>query len=131
MSEIVSAPSPTGGIDWSAAKGSLIIAKPTEVERGIQTQYGQTDAVRADVFILTGPTEADEYIDCLIFPKVLFNQLRSQLGKTVVGRLGQGAAKGNQSAPWLLEEATPEDIEKARGFLDKTQPALATAKPPF
>lgn len=129
MSEFVSAAPPSGGITWADHKGALMILEPLSVEAGIKTAFGDADAVKANVHVLTGPDTADEYADCLVFPKLLASQLRSQIGNKVVGRLGQGSAKPGQSAPWLLEEASAEDIEKAKAFLSKT--SVTTAAAPF
>jgi hypothetical protein len=117
MSEFVSAPPPTGGINWEDHNGKLLIVEPLAVETGIQTQYGLSDAVRANVYVLTGPNEAEEFNDTLIFPKLLQSQTRSQIGKKVVGRLGQGLKKAGQNPPWIIEEAAAEDIEKAKSYL--------------
>jgi hypothetical protein len=135
MSEFVSAAPPTGGIDWSDHNGKLLIIEPLAQETGIQTQFGLSDAVRANVYVLTGPNEAEEFNDTLIFPKLLQSQTRGQIGKKVVGRLGQGAQKAGQSPPWVISEATADDIEKAKAYLaGKTLTSAAPAaeaKPPF
>lgn len=130
MSEFVSASPPSGGITWADHQGHLLIVEPISFETGIQTSFGVADAVKADVYVLTGPDTAEEFKEALVFPKLLASQLKNQIGNKVVGRLGQGTAKPGQSAPWLLEEASGEDIEKAKSFLAKT-PAVTTAAPPF
>lgn len=126
--EWVSAPPPSGGITWEDHNGKLLIVEPLAVETGIQTTYGLSDAVRANVYVITGPTEAEEFADTLIFPKLLQSQTRGQIGKKVVGRLGQGQAKSGQSAPWVISEATTEDIEKAKAYLAGKS---VTSAPPF
>lgn len=133
MSDFVSAAPPSGGITWADHKGSLLIIQPTSVEAGIQTSFGSADAVKADVYVLTGPDTSEDYPDCLVFPKVLASQLKGQIGNKVVGRLNQGQAKPGQSAPWILDAATPDDIEKAKAFLAKTAPVVTTpqAAAPF
>lgn len=131
MSEFVSAAPPSGGITWADYKGSLLIIEPLSFEPGITTSFGPADAVKADVYVLTGPDTAEEFKETLVFPKLLASQLKNQIGKKVVGRLTQGAAKPGQSAPWLLDQAAEEDLEKAKAFLDKAQPAVTTAAPPF
>lgn len=117
MSEFVSAAPPSGGITWEDHNGKLLIIEPLAVESGIQTVHGASDAVRANVYVLTGPDTAEEFNDTLIFPKLLQGQTRGQIGKKVVGRLGQGMKKPGQNAPWVIEEATAEDIEKAKAYL--------------
>lgn len=131
MSEFVSAAPPSGGITWSDYQGKLLIIEPTSFETGIQTSFGVADAVKADVHVLTGPGESEDYPECLVFPKLLASQLKGQIGRKVVGRLAQGTAKPGQSAPWLLEEATPDDITKAQEWLSKQAPAVTSAAPPF
>lgn len=131
MSEFVSAAPPSGGITWADHKGSLLIIEPQSFEAGITTAFGAADAIKADVYVLTGPDTADEFKEALVFPKLLASQLKNQIGKKVVGRLAQGQAKPGQSAPWLLDEATADDIEKAKAFLDKSTPVVASAQPPF
>lgn len=132
MSEFVSAAPPSGGIKFDDYKGTLLVIEPLSVEAGIQTAYGSADAVKANVYAITGPGSSDDYEDCLIFPKVLAGQLKSQIGKKVVGRLGQGQAKPGQSAPWLLEPAGDDDLAKAQEWLNnRAKPAVTSAAPPF
>lgn len=108
---------PGGGINWTDHKGSLLLITAHEYVEGIATNFGSANAVRADVVVI-GDNGAEEYEDTLVFPKVLSSQLRKQIGgKKVLGRLGQGQAKPGQSAPWLIEEASAEDVAKARAYL--------------
>jgi hypothetical protein len=129
MSEFVSAAPPSGGITWADHKGKLLIAEPLTFEAGINTAFGTADAVKANIHVLTGPDEAEDYPEALVFPKLLASQLKGHIGSKVVGRLGQGAAKPGQSAPWLLEEASADDLEKAKAWLEKQKPALTSAAP--
>jgi hypothetical protein len=127
--DIVGAAPPSGGVTWEDHNGKLLIIEPLAHETGIQTVHGERDAVRANLYVLTGPETADEYEDTLIFPKVLQGQTRREVGKKVVGRLGQGAKKPGQNAPWMILEATPDDLAKARHYLAHRQP-VASAAPP-
>lgn len=123
---------PSGGIKWEDHKGALMLIEPLGIETGIQTAFGESDAVRANVSVITGATEAEEYADTLVFPKVLQGQLRSQIGKKVLGRLGQGQGKPGQSAPWVLDEASAEDIAKAEAWVAaQAQPTITSAAAPF
>lgn len=133
MSEFTSAPPPSGGVTWADHKGKLLVIEPLSLEAGIATTFGTTDAVRANVYVLTAPGEAEDFEDTLVFPKVLAGQLKRSIGQKVVGRLGQGNAKAGQSAPWLLEEATPDDLEKAQAWIAarKPAPAVQSAAAPF
>lgn len=112
------APATPTGIDWSEQNGKLLLIEPTAVETGIPTSLGEKDAVRAYVTVITGPDSADVYEDCLIFPRVLQGQVRSRIGQKVLGRLGQGVAKPGQNAPWMLLEATADDIAKGTAYLE-------------
>lgn len=112
-----SQPGTSTGIEWSALNGALLIIEPVEVATGIQTAYGDTDAVRATVHVIDGEHAGTTYDDTLVFPKVLQGQLRSRVGQKVLGRLGQGQAKKGQSPPWKLEAATPQDEQAATQWL--------------
>lgn len=131
MSEFVSAAPPSGGITWADHQGKLLVIEPLSFEQGIQTSFGSTDAVRANVHVLTGPGESEDYDDTLIFPKVLVGQTRGQIGKKVVGRLTAGTAKPGQSAPHMLAEASEDDLSKASEWLTKQAPAVTSAQAPF
>lgn len=119
------APASSTGIKWEDLKGSLLLFDVHSVETGIKTTFGETDAVRADVTVLDGDAAGDTYNDTLVFPKVLQSQLRPNVEKKVLGRLGQGTAKPGQSAPWMLNDATDTDKATARAHLAKN------ATPPF
>ena len=119
------APASASGIKWDDYKGALLLFDVHGHETGIKTAFGEADAVRADIAILDGPHAGETYNDTLVFPKVLTSQLRPNIGKKVLGRLGQGQAKSGQSAPWKLDDASDADRDTARAYLQKT------AAPPF
>ena len=124
------APAAAGaGVTWESLSGRLVLVKPQSVETGIQTAFGITEAVRADVIVLDGPDAGTQHDDTLIFPKLLQSQLRGRLGEKVLGRVGQGTAKPGQSPPWILNEATEADVKVGVAWLEKT--SLTSAKPPF
>lgn len=108
---------PSSGIPWAELNGSLLLAKVTSLETDIDTQFGKSDAVRADVTVLDGPKAGEEFVDTLVFPKVLQSQLRARVGQTVLGRLGQGQGKPGQSPPWMLSAATPQDQQTGAAYL--------------
>jgi len=110
-------PASSAGIEWSSLNGCLLVVEPTEVVKDIATNFGLTDAVRATVTVIDGAKGGQKYSDTLVFPKVLQSQLSSRINQKVLGRLGQGQAKPGQSAPWMLNPGTPEDEQKAVGFL--------------
>ncbi len=122
--EQFSAPASTTGIDWKSSLGHLLLVTPLSVEEKVNTSLGEKDAIRADIVDLD--TE-DVYTDVLVFPRVLQGQLRSKIGGKVLGRLGQGAPKPGQSAPWLLQDFTAADGQKASAYLaGQTKPAFTT-----
>jgi len=50
----------------------------------------------------------------------------------VLGRLGQGQGKPGQSAPWLLQEASADDIAKAEAWVrQNATPIVQSAQAPF
>lgn len=123
---------PGGGIKWEDVKGALVLIEPTSFESQVNTSFGAADAVKANVHVIDGPGAGDSYADTLIFPKLLVSQTKGMIGKKVLGRLGQGQGKPGQSAPWLLNEASADDIAKAEAWVTQnTQPAVTSAAPPF
>lgn len=124
---------PGSGITWADHNGALLVVEPLSVETGIQTSFGPSDAVRANVHVIDGPGAGDDYPDTLVFPKVLAGQLKTQIGGKVLGRLAQGVAKPGQSAPWMLQAPTEQDMQQAQQWLaarqNTVQPA-AQATPP-
>lgn len=120
---------PSGGITWADLKGKLLLIDVLAVEHGITTAFGERDAVRANVTVFDA--EPETYNDTLIFPKLMQSQLRGKVGTKVLGRLGQGQAKPSQSAPWLLDAATADDVAKAEAWVRKNEPAITEAAAPF
>ena len=109
------APASTTGdqIDLNKVNGSLLYITCHEVVRDIQTKFGPSDAVRADVAILDGDDKGTVLEDVLFFPRVLVKQLRNAAGSVdpvVLGRLGQGIASAGQDPPWILSVPTPDDL---------------------
>jgi hypothetical protein len=106
-------------VDYKELNGRLLLIEPHSLEIGVQTSVSTEpkDAVRADVTVLDGPVAGSAFPDALIFPRVLIGQLRSRLGQKVLGRLGQGTAKGGQSPPWILSEATDADKKVGVAYL--------------
>lgn len=135
MSSPFADPASAGGVKWEDHNGALLLITPHSVESGVNTTFGTKDAVRADVVVLDGPNAGAEYADVLVFPGVLIGQLRSQLGKKVIGRLGQGVGKPGQKPPWKLSEATEADKQVGVAWLNKNTlaaPAAASGgTPPF
>ncbi|MGH3599136.1 MAG: hypothetical protein ACRDQH_02470 [Pseudonocardiaceae bacterium] len=133
-------PAATSGITWEDHKGRLFLIEPKSVESGIQTTFGEKEAVRADVTVIDAPDAPEVFTDALIFPGVLISQTRSLLNEKVLGRLGQGVGKPNQKPPWRLEDATEDEIGIGIRYLDSRKPkstnpfastSSAQAEPPF
>lgn len=123
---------PSSGIKWENHKGALLVVEPLSFESGIQTSFGVADAVKANINVIDGPGAGETFDDCLVFPKLLTAQLKNQIGQKVLGRLTQGQAKPGQSAPWLLAEASTDDIAKAEAWVAQNAKASVTsAAPPF
>lgn len=118
-------PGSTSALNYEDAKGRLLLITPHKLETGIKTEYGENDAVRADVVILDGPDAPEECNDILIFPKVLQGQLRKNVGtgRMNLGRLGQGEKQPGKSAPWMLGDPTDDDKKVARDYLAKNAEA--------
>jgi hypothetical protein len=123
--DMFSAPASTTGIDWKSSLGHLLLVSPLSVEEKVNTSLGEKDAIRADI---TDLDTGDTYTDVLVFPRVLQGQLRSKIGGKVLGRLGQGAAKAGQSPPWVLQDFTPADAQKATDWINRQ--ANAQFSPP-
>lgn len=105
-------------IEWANFDGKLFVVEPLEVEKDISTVHGTSDAVRANVAVLLGKGNAEEFEDTLIFPKVLQSQTRRKIGRIVVGRLTQGEAKRGQNPPWVFAEASAKDLKAAQAYLN-------------
>jgi hypothetical protein len=125
--DIVSATPGGDLIQWDDWKKKLFVVEPLELEKDVKTQHGVTDAIRANVFVLTGPESHEEFLDTLIFPRVLVSQLKKGVGSYVIGRLTQGEAQRGKNPPWLLADATEDDMAKARNFLAREATASASA----
>ena len=119
------APATASGIKWEDYKGRLLMFDVKAQEVGMTTAFGTADPIRADVVILDGPDAGETITDTLVFPRVLISQLKPNVGRKVLGRLGQGAAKPGQSAPWTLTDATDDDKKIATAYVQKN------AAPPF
>lgn len=132
MSSPFAQPASAAGIDWNEVHGSLVIIEPSALETGINTTFGDKDAVRASIAILDGPMAETEYDDILIFPLVMIGQLRPRIGQKVLGRVTQGTAKAGQKPAWMLAEATEEDTKLGMAWLNRAglaQPASAQTQP--
>jgi hypothetical protein len=132
MSMFSAPSSPSDGITWENHNGALILIDVLGQEHGVKTSFGEKDPVRANIAVIDGPGAGETFDDSLIFPTLLISQTRNQIGNKVLGRLGTGNAKPGQKPPWLLQEATPEDIAKAEKWVtEHAKPAVQSAQAPF
>lgn len=136
MSPFAKPAAPTGGIDFKQLLGALLVIDVISVEEHVPTVHTKpgekSPAVKADVYVLDGAQQGEEYPSTLIFPRILQSQLGRSVGQKVIGRLTQGSAKPGQSAPWMLEEATDADNAAGEKWLASQKSAsFATAQPPF
>lgn len=109
-------------------EGALLLITPRSLEEGIETSFGESDAIKADIVVLTKTNgkrlaEPIEESGALIFQRVVIGQLEDAIGKRrVLGTVGRGVAKKGQSAPFLIEKATDDDKAIARDYLNSIDP---------
>lgn len=136
MNPFASIPSPSDGVTWTELNGALLIIKPTSLETGVQTVHGPSDAVRVSLWVLDGTNAGEVHDDALVFPKLLQSQLKARINQVVLGRLGQGHGKPGQSAPWMLNEPSAQDVQVGMAAWERIQagtqapPAQAQAQAP-
>jgi len=108
-------------------QGHLLIIKPVEYKTGIQTSLGEAEAIEVDLVDLDTNTEHNSV---LFFNVALRSSLRSNIGKQVLARIGQGVAKPGKSAPWILINATDDQaaVAKATAYLAGSISAPAPAQ---
>lgn len=134
MTDPFDKPASMVGIDFKEHVGRLVIFDVHGIEKDITTQHGLTDAVRADITVLDGPQAGTRLIDTLVFPRVLQGQLRSRVGKKVLGRIGQAPAQAGKNPAWQLLEATEADTAIGKAHLAGAVHAPASVgagQPPF
>lgn len=96
--------------------GHLLVVKPLEFVEKIQTEMGPSDAIRVDVADLDAQGGPVIFRDALWFNTLLLG-LRRQLGELVLGRMSQGTARGSQSPPFMLVDATADPGATSRATL--------------
>jgi hypothetical protein len=105
-------------------KDRLILFTPIRHVDNIQTKFGVTDAIDADMVVLDGPDGYEEVDGVRIFQGVLIRQLRGCIGNTrkpmFLGRLQTVANKKDPTGlrpTWIIGDATDEDAVAAREYL--------------
>lgn len=119
MSNNFSPPPPPGAegdnFEVKAHKDALVFIEVLGTKLVEGTKFGDKDAIRANVVVLDGDNKGAEYSDALLFPSVIYGQLKGMVGQKVLARIGQGEnKKGNP--PWLLVAPSPGDAETLEKF---------------
>lgn len=124
-----SAPAAGSVLKPAEIENHLLVVEPTEYIEKMQTQMGESDAVRCTVHDITSKTTHDEV---LWFSTVLVGSLRSRIGAKVLGVMGKGVAKPGQTAPWVLQDASgvPEAVKAAQEYLATQAPSQAAGSAP-
>jgi len=112
-------------------EGALLLITPKSLEEDIETAFGESDAIKADIVVLTDTNgkklkEPIEELGALIFQRVVIGQLTESIGKRrVLGTIDRGVAKKGQSAPFLIEVPSEDDKAIARAYLASVDPFKA------
>jgi len=130
MTSPFTSPSSSNGDSVKPAdlQGHLLIINPVEYKTGIQTSLGEAEAIEVNIVDLDTQTE---HTSVLFFNVALRSALKSNIGKSVLARIGQGVAKPGKSAPWILIDATTDAdaVAKATAYLAGGISAPATPAP--
>ncbi len=126
------APLPTGGgggVSPAEVEGHLLVCEALEYVTGIQTSFGEKDAVRLNVYDVTS---REVHQDVLWFSGRLVGQLKRAIGIRLLVVMGKGTAKPGQSAPWELLDAhgNEEASAKADAFVKSVAPTFAAMPAP-
>ena len=105
--------------------GQLLIIKPNDYRKDIDTVNGKADAIACDVVNLD---TNEEHTDVLFFNIAIRNALKGLIGQKVLARIQQGVAKPGKTAPWILVDASQDAaaIAKAQAY-SGAAPAAAPA----
>lgn len=111
--------------------GDLIVAELIDIERGVETKYGEKDAARIKLLIVDGEFKGSYSDDYLAFNTPVVNKLkRANPGDQVAARIGSvPTKKGNPAI--VLEEITDEDAtlaERAWRRAGRSKPAASSTR---
>lgn len=100
--------------------GHLVLWYPSEHRQGVQTQFGEKDAVITDIVDLT---DGATYLGAMILQGALIGVLKRNAGtgRPVLGVVGKGEAKKGQAAPYILNPASDEQKATAREYIAANQ----------
>ncbi|MFG0329833.1 MAG: hypothetical protein ACF8PN_08050 [Phycisphaerales bacterium] len=96
--------------------GHLLIVKPIVHQTGIQTEFGEGDAVECNVADLS---TGEFHSSVLWFSGALVGALKKSIGEMVLAVMSQGEAKPGKSAPWILQGMAddPASVQAAQAWL--------------
>lgn len=121
----------------SEINGHLLIVKAVDYRTGINTTFGEKDAVSVNVVDLdeNDPDTGQPgrlHKGALWFSGMLVGSLKNQIGAVVLARMGQGTAKPNQDPPWILVAANEDAAAVQRGttWMNANPGALDGFAPP-
>ena len=122
------APSKGAHFDKPAKARNLNALMAFEVlglEKDVQTDYGTSDAIKANVYVLDGEGKGEEYTNTLLFGGMVIPQLQPRIGQLVLGRWTQGTPKkASQDPPWIIAEPTDDDRKVGIAWHEaRTKPA--------
>jgi hypothetical protein len=105
-----------GGFEKAEHEGHLLAFVSPSLEEGVVTKFGASDAARVRSVLCAD--DLSLHSDQLIFGAALVPRLIGADGDIVVGRLVRGEARNGQSAPWLLDDPTGDDLAEAQAMLN-------------
>ena len=105
----------------------LLLVKPTEYIKEMNTKQGKTDAVRVDMAVLDDETEPGKIVvGVLLFQQALRREAKAILDGPLpylLGRLNCGKTGGGNTL-YTFEEANEAEVNMARQFLAARPNAL-------
>jgi hypothetical protein len=108
--------------------GSLCIVTVKGHEVGVETSSGVGDVIVADILVVDGPDTGGHYSDAWIFGKVLVGQMKRKIGRTLLGRFGQGEKQPGKTPAWVLN---PTDDPREIALAQRAQAASMRPDPPL
>jgi hypothetical protein len=110
--------------------GDLLMIEATEHVTGIKTKFGEKDAVKATVTIFKSGADPEVLKDAMLFQSRLIAVSKNNIGKPVLGRVGQVPTdKGNPA--WILTDATDSDKQIAGAYFTDRAAKVAAVEVPF
>lgn len=121
-------PSQGDKVNMNDLVGSLCLFYVEAVRDGINTPFGEKEAVACDVHVLEGPQAGESYKNALIFQGALIGSLRGAAGgEPVLARVTHGVAKPGQKPPFVLAEFTAADAKLAEAWIAQHKPSFQGA----